>query len=279
MIFSFAFVQNMQAQEWSLPDNIGYFISKPTEEALLEKINILESVDTRNLSAKERWCYNLTKSSILLYSDQDSSLHYFLKAQNYNPRATCKVMRSDYMLEQNRLYLFKNGGTCFLTDLPNFDHVAYLENCNINYPENNYERTIPESELEALIMSNDQSERLRDTMDWDIQNRLDSINRNILDSLYEKHMSFKPFNKYEQDAFSLVLHHSNNCDWIYKWFVIWLDETKKGNVVGGKVLGHAFTRMLTLNKGYCYELNPKRCEEFRTMLSMEYNEYEKLWKE
>ncbi len=277
IVLSFAYIQNLQAQEWTLPEDIGFIITKPSEEGLLMKIKVLESVDTRDLSDKERWTYNLTKSSILLYSEKDSSVHYFLKAHKYDPRANCGLMRSIYGLEQNKKWMFKNGETCFLSDLPNFDHVAYLENCNINYPEKKVERTSPESKLEILIMSNDQSERLTDSMDWSVQNRLDSINRYILDSLYEKHGSFKPFNKYEQDAFSFVLHHSNNCDWNYKWFVIWLEEKKKGNTLGGNLLGQAFKRMLRVSEGVCYNRDPKRCEEYRTMLSKKYKEYERYW--
>jgi len=127
-------------------------------------------------------------------------------------------------------------------------------------------------------MKNDQSERMKDSLDWTKQNKLDSINRQLLDSLYQESRSFKPFNRYEQDAFSFVLHHSNNCEWVYKWFVIWLEEKKKGNVVGGKLLGPAFKRMLRLKEGICYQLDPKNCEQYREMLSMKYGEYEEYWK-
>lgn len=276
--FSCLIIKKIQAQEWSLPEEINLIIMKPSGAALTEKIKLLESVDTSNLMDKERWVYNLTKSSVLLYSEKDSSLHYFWKAQHYDPRANCRVMRSIYKMQQNNEWVFENGETCFLVDLPDFDHVAYLENCNINYPIEEVERTSPISELEALLMSNDQSERQKDSIDWKVQNALDSINRSILDSLYEKHGSLQPFNKYEQDAFSFVLHHSNNCDWNYKWFVIWLEEKKKGNQLGGNVLGPAFSRMLQRNEGICYKLDPKRCEAFRSMLSDKYKEYESYWK-
>ena len=52
---------------------------------------------------------------------------------------------------------------------------------------------------------------------------------------------------------------------------------KKGNTIGGMLLGPAFKRMLRINEGVCYNRDPKRCEEYRFMLSKKYKEYEKYW--
>ena len=174
-----------------------------------------------------------------------------------------------YRQEKNKTYIFYSDRTSFLSDLPDFDQEAFMENCYLRYPPKKV-KVRKKSELELTIRNNDQKERKKSLWDKNIQNHLDSLNRLILDSLYQKHGSLKPFNKYEQDAFSYVIHHSVDCEWTYKWFEIMLDEKKKGNLIGGKLLNLAFKRMLDKEDGYCCELDPKKCSEFIDLLNRKF---------
>lgn len=69
------------------------------------------------------------------------------------------------------------------------------------------------------ISKKDQQERKKETIDWDIQNRLDKENRMTLDSLYDIY-GFPHINLVGFDAMSnafMVMHHSQDCEWNRKW--------------------------------------------------------------
>jgi len=269
-------VQLLSAQGTKLPEDLNFFITKPKQENLEERQQLFKSVDTIDLNEVDKWTYSLVKSSLLLYSDRDSSLFYFLKAHSYMPSTTCDIMRDLYKMEKDEFYIFKKGKTSFLTDLPNFNQEEYLNECNLKFPaEKEIERE--KSELEMFIMERDQRERKKDSLDWKIQNHLDSLNQSYMDSLYQVHGSLAPFDKYEQDAFSYVIHHSPNCEWIYKWFEIWLVEKNKGNIKGGHLMGPAFKRMLDREKGYCCKVDSKKCNEFIDFLTKKFEKNSYYW--
>ena len=93
-------------QNSKLLDDLNFFIVKPSQEKLEGRQKLFDSVDLgeiTDLSNNHRWSYNLVKSNLLCYSNQDSSLFYFLKAHTYNPGTTCDIMRDLYKAEKMKL--------------------------------------------------------------------------------------------------------------------------------------------------------------------------------
>lgn len=255
------------AQKIDLPKGCGFILfDKPKNEIKVKELS-LRKYNYKELTDISKWTYNLTMSSINLYSGRDSSLHYFNLAFKLKPKATCRVMLGTKEMFDSDIENVARKDW-YLIDLPDFDEDIFLKECSIYLDFKEVERDT--SNLEKRIRSNEEQERLKNDINWEIQNLFDEKNRNLLDSLYETHGSFKPFTKYEQDEFSMVLHHSEDCEWTLKWFGIWMEEMKKGNVQGGNVLGPAFERMLRPETGFCVEKMPIESEELLERLKNEY---------
>ncbi|MEM9053491.1 MAG: hypothetical protein AAGC47_15660, partial [Bacteroidota bacterium] len=102
------------------------------------------------------------------------------------------------------------------------------------------------------IDKNDQKERKKRNLDWEIQNRLDSINRVELDALYEKYgfpsqdiVTRKGLNH----AF-MVLHHSVDCEWNKKWTPRFLGYADKNMET---IFSFYFHRNFNQKDGFCRE--------------------------
>lgn len=69
------------------------------------------------------------------------------------------------------------------------------------------------------IEKNDQKERGNPNIDWNVQDRLDEMNRNRLDDLYEKYgfPSIELVGTELASSAFMVLHHSTDCEWNKKW--------------------------------------------------------------
>lgn len=233
-----------------------------------KELAILESYDLKDIHKDALWSYYAYKANLHFYLSKDSVLYNLNMAFSLNERAVCRTLLG---IEELVKRVISNGieppeFSTFLWDIPN-DTEAYIRDRCKEYSverarNSEKEKARKKSYIEKFIIANDQKYRGNNEMNWDLQNPLDLINRIYLDSLYNINKSFKDFNSYEQNAFSLVLHHSNDCEWNKKWILIWLDEISKGYVNGGNLFGEAIKRMLEPDKGVCWKLDPTGTRAF-----------------
>jgi len=227
-----------------------------------KELAILESYDLNDIHKDALWAYYTYKASLHFYLDKDSVLYNLNIAFSKNTRAVCGGLLDTEGLIKRMISIGREppNFSMFLWDIPD-DMEAYIRGRCKEYSverelNSEKEKARKQSDIERFIIANDQKYRGNNEMNWELQNPLDLINRNYLDSLYNINKSFKNLNSYEQDAFSLVLHHSNDCEWNKKWFMIWFDEISKDHVNGGNLFGEAIKRMLEPHKGVCWMRNP-----------------------
>lgn len=200
-------------------------------------------------SAKLYWLNNAIAFDMNeLQMAQDSVVKYGLNAFGYDKENLCQ----DYV----RVYVYHELDVDFPMKRHYLDQVNDAEIDEVkSYCLNNYK----EAELEIYaevernnvktkssikfnqayldeledIADNDQKERKERTINWDIQNQLDSLNRVRLDELYEK-FGF-PTNELvteegTMNAF-MVLHHSRDCKWNEKWTRLFLKHKDEIDLV------------------------------------------------
>ncbi len=169
---------------------------------------------------------------------------YGLRAFHYNQERFCK----DYV----KLYVYHSEDSDFPMQRPYLDQIDTDEanevksHCLDNYKEAELEsyysckqkllgsKSSPdfnEVYFNALerIGENDQVERKKEIVNWDIQNQLDAANRAKLDELYDNYdfptkelVSHKGL----MSAF-MILQHSKDCEWNEKWtrrFLLYKDD-------------------------------------------------------
>lgn len=234
----------------------GFLIhDKETSKSEIEaRVLRLNKTIIKNLDSVKLGLHYLHKSSLYLYSGRDSSFNYLEKAIALNPKNVCGVLWRVRRIQ----YLDKNE-EWFIPDLniSNIDSFmtskcGQIWNDAIDKSKIDIEPIAYKSEFTKRIMSNDQKYRINDKIDWKKQNRLDSLNRILIDSLYLAKGTLSEFNNEEIDAISFVIHHSNDCYWVMRWLQIWLREYNEGNFDGrGKVIGPAFNRMLMNEDAFC----------------------------
>ena len=242
-----------------------------------KELAILDSYDLNDIHKDALWSYYSYKASLHFYLSKDSILHNLNLAFTQNERAVCRNFLGfenlfKQLIEDKRE---STGFSWFLWDIPDDMEVYIRDRCKEHSVdqarEAEKEQVRKQSTIEKYILTNDQKYRGNNEMNWELQNPLDLINRNYVDSLYSINKSFAHFDKYEQNAFSIVLHHSNDCEWNKKWFLIWFDEIDKGYVNGGHLFGQAIIRMLEPDKGVCWVRDPTGTRAFIDKLKRTYS--------
>ena len=245
-------------------------ISKVEIEARLLRLN---KKITENLDSVKLGLHYMQKSSLYLYSDRDSSFNYLQKAIALNPKNVCGVLWG-----VRRHQYLDNNEEWFIPDLnvSNIDSFM-LSKCGQTWSDAIDESKIDrepvtyKSNIAKRIISNDQKYRVSDKIDWKKQNRLDSLNRIFIDSLYLAKGTLSEFSNEETDAISFVIHHSNDCYWVLRWLQIWISEYHNGEFDGkGKVIGPAFNRMLMNEDAYCKEELPDLSRVFLERIRKEF---------
>jgi hypothetical protein len=247
---------------------------KNTSRTEIEKrILKLDKVQTANLDSVKLGFYYMHKASLYLYSGRDSAFILLQKALELNRKNVCGV------LWRVRRTQYKEGNNkWFIPDLnvPNIDSFM-VSKCGQSWidaiDESKIDRkpTTYKSEIAKRIMLNDQRYRVNKEVDWQKQNRLDSLNRIFVDSLYLAKGTLNGFNREETDAISFVIHHSNDCYWVLRWLQIWLSEYHNGKFDGaGMVIGPAFNRMLMNENAYCIDKLPDLSKVFLERIKKEF---------
>lgn len=266
---------NCEGQQ-QLPPGFGFYITSGAEDWEIElREKELSKYNYQELDSFSKWTYDLNTSSILLYTSRDSSVYYFNRAYSNQPFATCRVMsafHSKYLKEN-----ITNKSTWYLWDLPDFDENSFINECDEILPKGEPLLARDTSEIERIIREQDQKYRYLDPVPWQIQSPLDSLNRVYIDSLYDIKGSLKDFTEGEIYQFSMVAHHSEDCDWVYKWTERLLDyhmSGYKGKMLLGALLQRMFdSKESNIRDGYCTGIDRQKRDYFIYMIKDKYPEF------
>ncbi len=244
---------------------------------------ILNCIDIQKLDSVNKTLYFLRKSTCHFFLNKDSVDVLIYKSFHFKPKTVCMILLSaENVIKKNKNYKPSEIKYYFdvlegkLLDSFNFYCNKYKYIIESNYIKTYRDTTI----LEKKIMGNDQQERVNNEINWTIQNKLDSINRVLVDSAYQQNKSLIYFTQFELDAFTFVLHHSNDLNWVRKWFSIWLNELTihEGKLKPGMLLRPAFERFqqypkdkiseqdISQMKAFFIEIKgnyPSLCKQFR----------------
>ena len=270
-----------------LPEGNGFFIYEvPDKQRIIDRLHILEKYSPEELTTNSKWTYHLTVSSCRLYLNKDSSIYHFNEAYRIMPKETCSSMRVRHNTFIKALQKEREEGivdpyieainketgkvefSWYLWDLPDFDEFAFIDSCNQNYPISNNNVKRESTDISEIIRNRDQKKRnnLKE------QQRLDQINRDYIDSLYLIKESLHEFVEEEIYQISMVTHHSEDCDWVYKWTERLIDHYEKG-YEGKTLLGPLIERMLNKSDGYCTKQDPQKRDYFIYIIKGRYPKF------
>ena len=268
-----------------LPDSLGGpFVYKVSKDRIIKMLEAFEKYSLEELNTNSKWWYHRTVSSCKLYLDRDSSLYHFNEAFKLKPKATCESLRTRHNyfikaieeseksgIEDGYIKIIKEetGDSLFswyLWDLPDFDEFAFIELCNQKYPIKITEPSVKDSTLNSEIIRR-RDQKYRSIGELTKQHELDQINRDFIDSLYTLESSL---NEYHADAIyqiSMVAHHSEDCDWTYKWLERLIDLSMNG-YAGQIFLGPCIKRMFSPNDGFCTLQDSEKRNIFIEMIKL-----------
>ncbi len=275
-----------QEQGIELPNNFGFYIYSKSKTEVIKRLKDIEKFSPEQLTTTSKWTYHLTVSSCKLYLGKDSSLYHFYEAYKIKPKSTCggMVVRhnafikaleeervtgiEDPYIKQIKKETRKSIFSWYLWDLPDFDEFAFIDSCNKKYPPNiEGPIKIDSTKNSEIIRKRDQ--KYRDQ--GEKQSELDRMNRNFVDSLYLLKASLNSFTQEEIYQFSMVAHHSDDCDWVYKWverFIEHYNNEYKGKSLS--LLGPLLDRMLKAKEGYCTKQDAQRRDQFVNKMKDKY---------
>lgn len=276
-----------QDQGIELPQEFGFPIYGFAKERILKQLEKIEKYSVTELTTTSKWIYHLTASSCKLYLGRDSSLYHFYEAYKIKPGATCNSMSARHTtfikdldeekasgIENPYLKLIrketgKKKFSWYLWDLPDFDEFAFIDSCNQLFPPKKAAPMVIDStQISEIIRKRDQKDRGNPEK----QQVLDQINRNFIDSLYVLKGSLNIFKEEEIYQFTMVAHHSEDCDWVYKWLERFIDHYNNG-YNGKSMLGPLLDRMLHPKDGYCTKQDPQKRDFFIYMISNKYPKF------
>lgn len=204
---------------------------------------IVDKLDSLNQAQ-----YWIRMANYDFFLNRDLYGSYFINAINLHPKLTCRIVQiAEYIKKNNNENKNSQINKFFVADFDASIKNEINERCAMyNVPKKyiSFEQQLNTSKIASIIMKNDQQERIKSDIDWQLQNKLDSTNRKILDSLYSANGTLLGYSQVELDAFTFVLHHSADIDWNIKWMTIWLNEklAHGDKLKGGMLLIPAFDR-------------------------------------
>lgn len=269
-----------------LPNGFGFFVYEvPNKNRIIKMLEEIEKYSLEELNTTSKWQYHLTVSSCNLYLGRDSSLYHFNQAYKIMPKSTCRTMRVRHntfikVLEEGKedpymeIIKEETGDSLFswyLWDLPNFDEFLFIDSCNQKYPLKKVEVVVKDSTLNSEIIRR-RDQKYRSIGKLEEQQELDQLNRDFIDSLYLSKGSLNAFDEEEIYQFSMVAHHSEDCDWVYKWIEHLIEHYNNG-YKGKSLLGPLLERMLSANEGYCTQQDIQKRDYYIYMIKDKYPEF------
>jgi hypothetical protein len=189
----------------------------------LEKYNNIDADDVINKAQFLSFMANLKAMA----KDSVHVKEYLREAFKIDSAGVCKNL-----LEPIHKYLLlerpdRNTSMSPILDYE-MDYVIELfKKCNFQIPER---KQVSEENARFLywwsyIRVRDQWFRVpQREADWDVQTRIDEENQKIFDQIFTEKKF--PKEKYFETGLQVLLLHSNNADWTYKWLKFYLDTNK-----------------------------------------------------
>jgi len=158
-----------------------------------------------------------------------------------------------------------------LWDLPDFDEFAFVDSCNLKYPGKQVKKIVKDSMSNSEILRR-RDQRYRSIGKLQEQQKLDQINRSFVDSLYDLKETLRAFDEDEIYQISMVIHHSDDCDWNYMWMERLINYYMTG-YKGKMLLGPLLERMLSAKDGYCTKQDVQKRDYFIYMIKDRHPEF------
>jgi hypothetical protein len=253
-----------------------YNKSEKSEEGLKNKL-----IEIRNQLnyCKENSCrarvYHAL-GSIYYFLDNTDSVRYCLEqAYAFDPLWVCRYSKIFHELDSNSYtmvyYASKFSDTWW---------AYHQARCRILCGDCSKKNTKEEADInpfknreyqERLIEIGERDQKFREK-DFEKQKTLDSINRNVLDSLYNIYgfPSNEIVSEKCQYNLWLTIHHSTDCDWTKIWIDRYL-EAVEDRKIGGYFLENTIKRFYSPENGYCKKDSKVFIEYLKNKYSKEFS--------
>ena len=219
-------------------------------------------------------------------SPYDSIYYHLNKCIAFDSLWFCKYLSYKKRIpkEEPELFAYYGSINYFVFELPEEQKNYYIKKCKDICGEckKSVEKQIEKQKTiyfqDLLVLQKrDQQFRTDTIVDWLSQNKLDSLNRISLDSLFDLY-GFPDQNLVSVEGAEIawyVLQHSTDCTWNQKWFQRFLDAYQKKQYDGGW-LEMSFKRFYNLENGFCREKSERDTKDFMRLLKEKYpKEYAK----
>lgn len=252
---------------------LGFGTKHVTPSIAEQKLKKLYNFDYEELiQTFDQSHYYLSLSSALLYSLEDSAVHYFWKAYSIDPRAICSIMPLIHKTHKTEISTGEkdSSSTWYLMDLEDLDEEGFINDCEVNYPRKETNKfQIEPTPISRLIRSRDEIYRRGDG--WDKrQSNFDVLNQNYIDSLFNIEHSLNPYTLEEIWEFSLVTHHAADCAWVFKWIDRFFYHIEYNEYAGKMLLEPMLSRMILKEDSRCTSINATSVHNFMERLSILY---------
>ena len=243
------------------------------KEELAKTATVISNYTIRDIS----YHYNLISSCYANLNKLDSAAYYLELSKSYDTEWFCTFTSMNVYRTSPHT---KDPRFSYFTDALDIDFLdTLLSDCQTN-DSNNKKEVFKDSSFQ-VIAYNDQLYRKQigtkniestDSL-WINQNRLDSNNRSLLDSLYAtKGISiFK--DPIQSKLIWRVLHHSTDCEWNKEWIKLYFTAIQKNYIEFG-FIAQTLKRFYDKNDGYCINQN----KEYGNIITELKNKYPTLMK-
>ena len=240
-------------------ENLIVASQKSTKIELQNIIDQLSKSDTTSYSSKKmNWYHHLLSSSYLWLKDMDKAEYHWFKALELDPEFMCYFTRMNVKRDIPESHFLESvpKSSYFASHFSHETKSKFFTICDSCCNSGRKTKQIVSLTYNSTdsifleLQKNDQKYRGPNSISIE-QNKLDSLNRNSLDSIYNK-IGFP--NKYKVNNNSLntvwlIIHHSTDCEWTGKWMSRALYEIENGNL-GFGLYGQTIKRFYDEN-GFC----------------------------
>jgi len=231
-----------------------------TKTELQNIVNHLLKKDTTSFSMKKmNWYHHLLSSSYVWLDEMDKAKYHWFRALELDPEDMCFFTRMNVKRDIPESH--------FLESVPISSYFAYqfssdtkskffaiCESCCNGGRKTKQIDTLTYNSIDSIFLElqkNDQKYRGPNSISIE-QNKLDSINRNSLDSIYSR-IGFPNKHKVNSNSLNtvwLIIHHSTDCEWTGTWLSRALYEIENGNLKLG-FYPETMDRFYNKKDGYC----------------------------
>lgn len=277
MLFTLSTITVINAQECDYAFKTGTFayfpkdfeLSEENRDKSIENTNRMKScLSITHDTAELYWLNSTIANKMIMFERLDSVSKYSIAAFELDEVTQCREYISHHISSviQDSSFFQKHflDTTTYapLVEIRTFCQENYLEAAlekikmeKLEKAKQSSMNSINQTYLNDLvnISINDQKERKKKDLNWEIQNRLDTQNRRSLDSLYSLY-GFPSKEKVTDDGLMnafFVLHHSTDCQWNEIWTRRFLEHLDTFD--SKEMLSFYFFRNFNAEDGSCLD--------------------------